>query len=420
MPVALGKIRDVVKPGDAVVLAQGPSQPLTLSEMLLEAGDEIGDYSVFLGGLFSDVFDPKRALGARYAGYGVIGAGAMALSKAGRLGIVTDPYGSLSNLFARRLMKADVVLLHLARDAEGRLAVGLTNDYAVDAARHARHVVAEINDRLPWVEGAELPADINITHQIEVSRDPISVQSAPVGDVEKTIAGFIAELMPDGATLQFGIGAIPDAILGSLGSHRRLGLHSGMLGDRVADLVEQGVITNEEKPIDRGLSVTNVVLGSEKVRRFVDHNKSVRLPHTSYTHAIATIAAIPNFYAINSAIEVDLTGQVNSETVGGRYIGAVGGQPDFVRGARASEGGRSIIALPSTARGGSLSRIVASLDGGVVSTPRCDADVIVTEWGVAELRGLTLGDRARRMVAIAAPQFREALDRHIHEHLKDA
>lgn len=408
-PVACPLPAGLIRPGDTIVVAQGPSMPQTLCEALVATAGDIGEITVFLGGLFASTFDPAKTPRFNYVGYGAIGEGAAALSRAGRLGILPTPFVGMTRLFAEGHLPADVVLLQLSAPRNGVSTVGLNNDYAIDAARRARVVIAEVNDQMPWVAGAELPTDIRIDHTINVSRPPITIASAPMGAVERQIGERVAALIPDGATLQIGIGGIPDAILGALSNHRELGLHSGNLGDRVVDLIEQGVITNSRKPIDAGISVANALLGTERMLRFVDGNPAVRLLHCSYTHALQTIARIPDFFCINSAVEVDLTGQVNAETVGGRYVGAVGGQPDFVRGALAAPRGRSVLALPATGRQGKASRIVAALDAGTVTTPRSDADIVVTEWGVADLRGQTLQERARRMAAVAAPEFREAL-----------
>jgi len=317
-------------------------------------------------------------------------------------------------LYADRTLRADVVFLQLSPAIDGVATVGLTNDFASDAARHARVVIAEVNDQVPWVYGAELPADLRIDVAVRTSRPPVGLGSTPIGTVEEKIARHVATLVPDGATIQIGIGAIPDAILSALAQHRDLGVHSGLIGDRIADLMEAGVITNARKPIDTGVTVTNVVLGTRRLNDFVHRNRAVAMPHTSYCHVPEVLGRLDQFYAINSAIEVDLTGQVNAEMADGVYVGAAGGQPDFVRGALLAARGRSLFVLPSTARRGTRSRIVANLNQGTVTTPRCDADLVITEWGVADLRGQGFAERMRRMIRIADPAFREELERAAH------
>lgn len=242
--------------------------------------------------------------------------------------------------------------------------------------------------------------------RVAARRPPVELASTPLDDVSRRIAAHAAGLIADGSTLQFGIGRIPDAILSSLSHARRLGIHSGLINDAVVDLIERGAVTNAEKGIDAGITVTNQVIGTRRLYRFAHENKAVAVRPTSYTHSQNVLARINRLVAINSALQVGLDGSVNSETLNGVAIGAIGGQLDFVRGANASCGGRAIIALPATASDGT-SRIVADVE--TVTTPRADVDAIVTEWGVAELRGCGLAERARRMIAIAAPEHRDAL-----------
>lgn len=401
----------IIRPGDHIVLAQGPSQPLTLCEKLVEQKQSLTPLHVFFGGLFSNTFPPDGTDGFSFSGYGVIGQGGGALAKAGRLNVIPALYSAVPRLYADQSLRADVVFIQLSPAIDGVATIGLTNDFAVDAARHARVVIAEVNDQVPWVYGAEQPAGLRIDHAVRVSRPPVGLApTANLGDVEHAIARQVAAIVPDGATIQIGIGSIPDAILSALSGHKDLGVHSGLIGDRIADLMEAGVITNARKPIDTGVTVTNVVLGTKRLNDFVHRNPAVRMPHTSYCHVPDVLGALDHFYAINSGIEVDLTGQVNAEVADGVYVGAAGGQPDFVRGALLARHGRSLMVLPSTARRGTRSRIVPVLSQGTVTTPRCDADLVVTEWGVADLRGQGFAERVRRMIRIADPAFRDELE----------
>jgi acetyl-CoA hydrolase len=268
-------------------------------------------------------------------------------------------------------------------------------------------VLAEINDRMPWTHGGELPAGFRIDAVVRTSRPLPRYPAARVGEVERKAAANVAALIPDGATLQFGIGTMADAVLGALAGHRELGLHTGMLSDSVLPLLEGGAVTNRRKPIDTGFTVNGMWIGDEPLYRYIDRNPALRLAGPEYTHSLATLARIPGFVSINSAVEVDLGGNVNAEVAGGAYVGGVGGQLDFVRGAAIAPGGRAIIALPSVSRDGKTSRIVARC--AAVTTPASDADTIVTEWGVAELRGVSYEERARRVAAMAHPGFRDAL-----------
>ena len=293
-----------------------------------------------------------------------------------------------------------------SRSSEGRLSASLSNDYLIDAARSARIVIAEINPDAPFTFGAEWPEDVPIHMRVAARRPPVELPSTTPDEVSRRIAVHAADLIADGSTLQFGVGRIPDAILSSLSHARNLGIHSGLINDAVVELIERGAVTNAEKGIDAGITVTNQVIGTQRLYRFVHENKAVSVRPTSYTHGQGVLARINRLVAVNSALQVGLDGSVNSETLNGVTIGAIGGQLDFVRGANASPGGRAIIALPATASDGT-SRIVACVEA--VTTPRADVDAVVTEWGIAELRGCGLAERARRMIAIAAPAHRDAL-----------
>jgi acyl-CoA hydrolase len=232
------------------------------------------------------------------------------------------------------------------------------------------------------------------------------------GPVETAIGKQVAGLVEDGATLQTGIGAIPDAALAQLADRRDLGVHTGSLGDGIAMLCEAGVITNARKTIDAGITIGGVVIGSARVRRFVHRNPGVELRGTSYTHDASVLGRIDRFTAINSAVEVDLTGQINAEVAAGTYVGAVGGVADFLRAAQTSRGGTPIVAMPSTA--GRHSRIVTQLSGPT-TIARSDACVIVTEYRVADLRGLSRSQRISSMIGIAHPDHREQLAREVRD-----
>jgi acyl-CoA hydrolase len=408
----------LIRAGDAVVCSQGLAEPVTLTRALVAQRKTIGPISLFIGPTYSDSFKAGHGDSIAFKSYCGTARNAP-LQAAGVLDVVPAHYSDLSRLFARGIFPADVVLLTLSEpDEHGRFNLGLVNDYVIDAARRARVVIAEISDRLPWVHGAELPDDIQPHVVVRTSRDPIYMPRKEPGDAsqqDRAIAQLVASLIPDGATLELGIGTLPDLVLHALHDHRDIGIHSGVLGDGVADLMERGVINNARKLNFRGVSVAGLLMGSRRLLDFAHRNSSVFLAAPSETHDIGVLRAIPHFIAINGAIEVDLTGQVNAESVDGKYVGAVGGQVDFVRGANNSPGGRSIMLLPSTARNGTVSRIVFRLHGSVVTTPRSDVDIVVTEWGIAELRGKSLRERAAALTAIAHPDFREQLGRQVHE-----
>ncbi|HEX2493068.1 MAG TPA: acetyl-CoA hydrolase/transferase C-terminal domain-containing protein [Steroidobacter sp.] len=266
---------------------------------------------------------------------------------------------------------------------------------------------------MPFTFGDAVLPGSRIDCAVRVSRTPVEVPPAPIGETDLRIAKIVAGYIEDGAVIQVGVGAVPDAILRLLHDRRDLGVHSGMIGDGLVDLVEAGVVTNAVKPIDPGVSITGALIGTRRLYEFADRNPKIGMRSCAYTHNASLLSRLPKLTTINSALEVDLTGQVNAEQSGSQYLGGTGGQVDFVRGGARSPGGRAIIALPATARGGKVSRIAASLSGPV-TTARSDVDVIVTEFGAAELKGRTLAERARRLIAIAHPNFQEELDRAAH------
>ncbi|MCP3387301.1 4-hydroxybutyrate CoA-transferase [Bradyrhizobium sp. CCGB12] len=394
----------LIREGDLVVCGQATAEPLTLIEALVAQAGSLPPFRIIVGPIFSDTFSAGCAPEVSFQSYGVIG-NARRLARAGRLDVIPSNYSAFCADFAAGRHKADVVLVQLA-ELEGRLSAGLSNDYVIDAARGARRVIAEINPDTPFTFGAEWPGDVTIHVRVAARRPPVELASSPLDDVSRRIATHAAGLIADGSTLQFGVGRIPDAILSSLSHARNLGIHSGLINDAVVDLIERGAVTNAAKGIDAGVTVTNQLIGTQRLYRFAHRNKAIAVRPTSYTHGQSVLARINRLVAVNSALQVGLDGSVNSETLNGVAIGAIGGQLDFVRGANASAGGRAIIALPATASDGT-SRIVADVE--TVTTPRADVDAVVTEWGVAELRGCGLAERARRMIAIAAPEHRDGL-----------
>jgi acyl-CoA hydrolase len=247
---------------------------------------------------------------------------------------------------------------------------------------------------------------------VETEVPPYRHAPPEIGDVEQRIGALVAELVPDGATLQMGIGAIPAAVALSLLDKRNLGIHTEMMTDVVVDLVERGVVTGAEKQVNRGKIVTTFMLGTERLYRFVHDNPMVEMRPADYTNDSAVIRRFKKMVAVNSAIEVDLTGQVCADSIGTRLYSGVGGQMDFIRGAALAEQGRAVIALPATAQDGKRSRITALLQAGAgVVTTRAHVQTVVTEHGVAELHGRSISERARALIRVAAPEFREELER---------
>ena len=407
-PVSALDFPSLLASGDRVLVGQATAEPLTLTRALMRQAERLPACRIFIGPTYSDTFAAEAPERVTFESYGAIGQAA-GLAKAGRLDIYPEHFSGLGRAFGDRVGPADCVLLQLRPSVSGSgYNLGIGRDFVFDAIRNARHVVAELNPALPACCGGDIGSDLPLSALIEAECPPLEILPPQVGETEMRIAAKVAALVPDGAVIQTGVGTVPAAVLQALKGHRDLGFHSGAASDGLVDLAESGALTNARKEIDTGVSVTGILLGSRRLFEFAHRNARLRLAGPGETHDIAHIALLSRFHAINSALEVDLTGQVGAEAVSGRYVGAVGGQVDFVRAARRSPDGRSIIALPSTARDGT-SRIVLSVD--TVSCARSDVDTVVTEYGVAELRGQPLNERARRMIAVAAPQWREALAR---------
>jgi acetyl-CoA hydrolase len=402
-------LTQVLRPGDGLIWGQGCAEPQTLVARLLEQRAALSGCGAFLGVNYSGLVRPEHADHLRLAAY--CGAGHnRALADAGVLAIHPHPYSRFADLIRARRIRCDVVFVQLSPpNARGEYSLGLAAEYLVPALETARAVVAEVNDRVPWTHCDRMLRESDIALAVRTSRPPVALPYGAPGELERRIAAHAAPFVPDGATLETGLGALPDAVLEALGDRRELGIHSGALGEAAVDLVERGVVTNARKPIDAGVTVAGVLFGGQRLFNHVRENPAFRLCSVEHTHDSRVLARFERFVAINSAVEVDLTGQVNAEVAGGSYVGAVGGALDFVRAANQSPGGVSLIVLPSSV-GAKRSRIVARLSGPV-ATPRSEAGVFVTEWGAADLRGLALRERAARMIAIAHPALREALER---------
>lgn len=400
-----------VRPGDTIWWNQGTAEPLSLTESLVRQRAAVGPCRAFLGVNSSTTLQAEHADYLSLLSYCGLGRN-QPLLEAGMLDVVPCHYSQLPSMLDNGVLPCDVMFLHVSPPGpDGKSSLGTAHDYLLSAARRARVVIAEINEQMPWTYGAHGLEEIHFDAVVHSSRPLLETPVAVVGQIEQRIAEHAAGFIEDGSVLEMGIGAVPDAILGRLADRRDLGVHSGMLGDSIVGLIESGAVTNARKSIDAGLTTVGILLGTQRLYKFARTNASLNFQPGTYTHAHSVLAKIDNFVAINSAIEVDLTGQINAEVLNGRYMGAIGGQTDFMRGALAARNGRSIIALPSSARNGGISRIVSRLADSVVTTPRSEADIFVTEWGAAQLRGQPLQERMRRMIAIAHPDHREQLER---------
>ena len=398
-----------VRPGDTVVWGQACAEPQSLTEMLVEQRGRIGRFRALIGANFSKTFAAEHADHIDFVGTGAVG-NVRHLAKAGVVDIVPFHITSCDRAIENGWLRCDVVLIQVSPpDAQGRYSVGLTSDWIRTAVRHARVVIAEVNAQVPQTSCAEPLTDEDIDVRVDTDRPLLEVKSVVPGETDVAIARHALRFIPDRAVVQVGIGSVPDALVPMLKDHKGLGIHSGMIGDNVVDLIEAGVVTNQYKEIDAGVTITGALLGTRKLYDFCHQNPAVKLAPVSHTHDIRVISTLSNFISLNSAVEVDLSGQVNAEAIGKSFLGAVGGQLDYGRGAALSPGGRSIIALPSVTADGK-SRIVAGLSGPV-TTPRSDVDLVITEQGVAELRAKPFGERIKALIAIAHPSHREALER---------
>jgi len=398
-----------LKPGDRIVFGQACGEPTTLVEVLIAQGEGIGGLSAFIATSFSGLFQPETSSAFRLSSMGAIGA-LRAMTKAGALDVIPVHVSQVAPLITAGVMPCDVAMIQVSpADADGNHSCGLISDYVRAAVDKARVVIAEINEQVPYVPGETIPASA-IDVAVHVSRAPVEVPAAKIGATDEAIARFCAAYIGDGSVIQTGVGAVPDAILRQLHDRKDLGVHSGMLGDGLVDLAEAGVLTNARKEIDRGISINGALIGTRRLYDWAHRNPAIRMTPTSYTHDAGILGQLSRLVTINSALEVDLTGQVNAEQSGSAYLGGTGGQVDFVRAGARSPGGASLMVLASTAKGGTISKIVPSLSGPV-TTARTEVDVIVTEYGAAELKGRSLAERTRRLIAIAHPDFREELDR---------
>ena len=405
-------LSEFIRPGDGVMWGQACSEPLTLTEAFVMQRERYTGASVFLGVNFAGTVKAEHTDHLRLSAY--CGAGHnRKLADAGLLDICPFPYSQLAELIRTKRLKADVILLQVSPPNErGEYSLGLSVEYLGPALAAARCVIAEVNEQVPWTHTDPLLTKKDFAAIIHTSRQPVALPYGAPGEVEIAIGRNAAEFIPDRSVLEFGLGSLPDAILLALGERRDLGVHSGLLCDGIAKLMQSGAITNACKSIDRGVSVGGILMGSRLLMAFARDNPSIRLRSCEYTHSPRVLGSIERFVAVNSAVEVDLTGQVNAEVAGGSYVGAVGGALDFIRAANASKEGASLVCLPASI-GTKLSRIVAKLSGPV-ATPRSEAGIFVTEYGAADLRGVPLAARVPRMIAIAHPAFRETLEREAH------
>lgn len=328
----------------------------------------------------------------------------------GRADFIPVFLSDVPRLFRRNVVPLDVALIQVSPpDKNGYCTLGVSVDTTLAAVECAKKIIAEVNPNMPRTSGDGNIHISRISKIVDVEYDLPEVITPPPNDLEKRIGEFVADLVEDGSTLQMGIGAIPNAALAAMSHHRELGVHTEMFSDGLVDLIEKGVITNEHKVKHRNYVVTGFMMGSKKLYKYVNDNPLFRFLDIEYVNNTHVIRENPKVVAINSAVEVDITGQVCADSIGTRIYSGVGGQMDFIRGAAMSQGGKPIIALPSITRRGE-SRISTLLKPGAgVVTTRAHVQYVVTEYGVARLYGYSLRHRAKELIAIAHPDHRDRL-----------
>ncbi|MBV9362299.1 MAG: acetyl-CoA hydrolase [Betaproteobacteria bacterium] len=372
-------LSSVIRPGDGLIWGQACAEPQTLVEALIAQRKTLSGCSVFLGSSYSGTLRPEHVDHLHLTSYCGTGTN-RALVQAGVLQLLPSPYSQLGALIRTKQIKCDVAMVQVSPpNSRGEYSLGLAVEYLAPAIEAARAVIAEVNERIPWTHTEPLLRREDIDLLVPTSRPPVYLEYAKPSDIEQRIARHAAALVPDGATVECGIGALPNTILAALEGHE-IHYHSGVVCDAV-------------RLVRPKTCVGGAIMGTQALFDWARENRALKLVSSDITHGAATLAKIKQFVAINSAVEVDLTGQVNGEIARNSYVGAVGGALDFVRAANQSPGGVSIIALPA-------SRVVERLSGAV-SVPRSEAGLFVTEHGVADLRGCTLAERERRVRKIS-------------------
>jgi len=406
-------LRQAIQPGDRVFFSIASGQPQTLLNALAEDFEYYKNVDVISGFLLGE--HPLAKKGMQSSFHCVSSQISPAIRQdweEGRIDFLPVRISDMPSVFGPDgPAPVNVALIQVAPpDRAGRFRLGVSTSMAYPLASGARTIVAEVNDQAPRTLGPCSFSSSEIDFCVESSAPLLTYPEIKIGETERRIAEFIAELIPDGATIQIGIGNLPAAILQLLEGKKDLGVHSGMLPDGIVDLVEKGVITNQRKKIYSGKIIAGELIGTEKLFRFGHENSLLEMHPSQVSHNARLIAGIDHFTAINSVVEIDLTGQINAESINTAQISGVGGQGDFVEASFFSKGGKSITALTSTAGKGKISRIVPRLaSGAAVTIPRYMTDIVVTEFGVAELRGKSFRQRAEALISIAHPDFRNWL-----------
>lgn len=406
-----------IQSGDRVFIGSGAAEPSVLVDAMTARAPELRDVNVLhiltLGN--APYVAPEYAESFRHTAF-FIGHNVRSAVQEGRADFMPIFLGEIPALFAERL-PLDWALVQLSPpDKHGYCTVGVAADVVVSAIRHARHVVAEINPNMPRTWGNTIIHVDKLHCAVQADYPLPELHPEPIDETSAAIGRHVAGLIDDGDCLQLGIGTIPNAVLRELRNHTHLGVHTEMLSDGIVDLVQAGAIDCSRKNYHPDKIICSFVMGTRALYDFVDDNPFVESYGNEFVNDPFNISRNDRMVAVNSAIQVDLTGQVNSDSVGSRPYSGIGGQVDFMRGAARSKGGRPVIALPSTAKGGEISRIVPTLmEGAGVVTSRGDVHYVVTEYGVADLYAKGIHERARALIRIAHPKFQDELERRARE-----
>lgn len=410
--VSAEKAVEQIRDGDRVVIGHACGEPRFLVKAFTDRLPALkGIQTVHMVGLGESAYcRPELAANVRHNSIFVGGKERKAIQE-GRADYTPRYFSEIPALFYDGSLPPDIALIQVSRpNKHGYVSLGVSVDYTMEAARRARLVIAQVNANMPWTHGESFLHVSDIDYLVERDEPIIELPRGELSEEDRQIGRNCAELVPDGATLQLGIGSLPDAVLLSLTDKNDLGIHSEMFSDGVMDLVEKGIVTNKRKTLHPGKMVATFIMGTRKLYDFIDDNPSVYMSTVDYVNDPRVICQNDSLISINSCVQVDLMGQVCSESVGLTQISSVGGQVDFIRGARMSKGGKSLLVFASTAKNGEVSKIVPFLDqGAAVTTNRYDVNYIVTEYGSACLQGKCLRDRGRALIEIAHPKFRPAL-----------
>jgi acyl-CoA hydrolase len=407
---ALDHLRD----GDFIIVPTGVGEPPSLLTALSEQRRRFHDIKVgqVLAVRKFAYFDLETAEHVRHVSF-FFGAASRAGGMAGSIDFIPSYFSEMPGLIQRGQMAADVVMAMVSpMDSHGYFSLSLGVDYTLAALKKARTVVLEVNPNVPYALGNCHVHISQVTALVE-SQEPVMEVGLPkIGAVQEAIGKYVADMIDDGSTLQIGYGGIPDAVVMQLTAKQDLGIHTEMIGDGILTLIERGAVTNRKKNYLPGKTVATFALGSQKLYRYMDRNPGLEMHPVDFTNDPYLAGQNDNLMTINATLQIDLLGQCGSESLAHLPYSGTGGQSDFVRAANRSRGGKSFIVLPSTAKDNSISRIVPMLSAGThVSTSKNDINYVVSEYGVAQLRGKSAKQRAGELIAISHPDFRAELTR---------